>query len=268
MDNSINNQSIGFFDSGLGGLSVVEEVKKKLPNESIEYFADNLNQPYGEKSHKQLVGFSISIMDFLLSKKIKACVIACNTATAASLTILQKQFPLPIIGMVAPGVKHAISKTTNKKIGILATEFTVKSEIYAREIKKFQSEFKVYSTYCPECVAIVEEGKNNTPFAERIMSKYLLPLKKNKVDTLIIGCTHYAFLKDIIHEVMGEDVLIVDPAQSVAKELHKLLLCKGMLSASGTPKQNYYTSGNRELVERIAGKILKRRKFSFQKIVL
>jgi glutamate racemase len=255
--NQLKNQPIGFFDSGLGGLSVVKEVKKILPKESIEYYADNLNQPYGEKSLEQLIDYSFHIMDFLLGKNVKTCVIACNTATAASIKILKKHFTIPIIGMILPAVKEAISKTSNKKIGVIATEFTVKSQVYLNEIKKINPEIHVFSNYCPECVTLVEDGKNNSLEAEQIMQKYLIPLKKNRIDTLIIGCTHYAFLKNAITKYMGNKISLVDPAQSVALELRKVLTKEGILSNSGKTGENYYTSGDHETVEKIAQKILK-----------
>ena len=264
--NKIEDQPIGFFDSGLGGLSVVSEVKKLLPMESIEYFADNQNQPYGEKKHSQLNKYSFRIMDFLLKKKIKACVIACNTATAASLETLRKHFTIPIIGVIKPAVKDAISKTINKKIGIIATEFTSKSKIYPIEIKKIDPKISVFSYHCPECVALVEDGKNNSQEAEKVVQKYLFPLKKNRVDTLIIGCTHYAFLKNAIFKCMGNNITLIDPAKSTSQELRRVLFQKGILSTSKKITENYYTSGDNEVVEKIAKIILKTDEFNIEKV--
>ena len=264
--NGIEKQPVGFFDSGLGGLSVVSDVKKLLPGESIEYFADNQHQPYGEKSQSQIIKYSSKIMHFLLKKKIKACVIACNTATAASLDTLKENFNIPLIGVITPAVQDAIKNTLNKKIGIIATEFTSNSQIYQMKIKKIAPEINVFSNYCPECVALVENGKNNSPEAYEIIKKYLSPLKKAQIDTLIIGCTHYAFLKNIISKCMGEKVTLIDPAESTSRELKKLLIQKRILNKGKKIKENYYTSGVSDVVEKTARLILNKEEFIIQKI--
>ena len=254
--NAIEEQPIGFFDSGLGGLSVVSEVKKLLPRESIEYFADNQRQPYGEKSQDELIYYTLQIINFLMKKKIKICVIACNTATAASLKRAREYFPIPIIGVIRPAVKDAIKKTSKKRIGVIATEFTTKNGAYPEEIKKIAPEIKVFSNFCPEFVSIVEAGKFTAPETYEVAQKYLKPLKDEKIDTLILGCTHYSFLKKVISDIMGPRVLLVDPSVSTSLNLKEILTKKGILQKEGKYEENYYTTGLPEKVEKTVKIIL------------
>ena len=181
----MREQPIGFFDSGLGGLSVVKETKKILPLENIEYFADNQRQPYGEKSQLELVAYTLQIIKFLLKKKIKVCVIACNTATAAGLKQVREYFTIPIIGVIQPAVQDAIKKTSNKRIGVISTEFTTKNQAYPKEIKRVASEIKVFSNFCPRFVPLVEAGKLTAPETYEVAREYLKPLKELQIDTLI-----------------------------------------------------------------------------------
>ncbi len=177
----MKEQPVGFLDSGLGGLSVVKEVKKLLPRENIEYFADNQRQPYGEKSQPELIKYTSQIINFLLRKKIKACVMACNTATAASLKQVKEKYSIPIIGVIKPAVQDAIKKTSNKRIGVIATEFTIKNEAYPQEIKRIAPEIKVFSKFCPKFVSIVEAGKFTVPETYKVAREYQKPLKKLKL---------------------------------------------------------------------------------------
>ncbi|GAB4113765.1 MAG: glutamate racemase [Candidatus Caldatribacteriota bacterium] len=254
----MKNKPIGFMDSGLGGLSVLLEVRKLLPQEDFEYFADNYHQPYGEKSQKELVIFTKQIITFLLSQKIKIGIIACNTATAASLELIKKEFPIPIMGVIQPAVLEAVKKTKNKKIGVIATEYTIRSKIYTGEIKKINSQIEVYDNFCPRFVPLVEEGKFNQQETYLIAQEYLKPLKEAKVDTLILGCTHYSFLKRIIARIMGSAVQLVDPANSTARVLERLLRESGLLKEEGPGKEHYYTSGSPQKIEKIASIIMQK----------
>ncbi|MBU1290479.1 glutamate racemase [bacterium] len=264
----MKEQPVGFLDSGLGGLSVVKEVKKLLPRENIEYFADNQRQPYGEKNQSELIKFTFQIISFLLKKKIKICVIACNTATAASLKKAREYFSIPIIGVIQPAVQDAIKKTLNKKIGIIATEFTTKNGAYPKEIKKVAPEIKVFSNFCPKFVSIVEAGKFTAPETYEIAREYLKPLKEAQIDTLILGCTHYSFLKKVISEIMGSEIILIDPAVSTSLILKKILSQKGISGEEEKGEENYYTTGSPEKVERIAKIILNNDFFKIQKVQL
>jgi len=264
----MKGQPIGFLDSGLGGLSVVREVKKLLPRENIEYFADNQRQPYGEKSQPELIKYTSQIINFLLKKKIKACVIACNTATAASLKQAKENFFIPIIGVIKPAVQDAIKKTSNKRIGVIATEFTTKNEAYPREIKSIDAEIKVFSNFCPEFVSIVEAGKLTIPETYEVAREHLKPLKDAQIDTLILGCTHYSFLRKVISDIMGPEVILIDPATSTSLILKKVLNQKGILKEEGKSKENYYTTGFPKKVGKIAKIILNSDSFKIQKVKL
>ena len=264
----MRGQPIGFFDSGLGGLSVVKETKKILPLENVEYFADNQRQPYGEKSQLELVGYTLQIIKFLLKKKIKVCVIACNTATAAGLKQVRKHFSIPIIGVIQPAIQEAIKKTSNKRIGVIATEFTTKNQAYPKEIKRIAPEIKVFSNACPRFVALVEAGKLTAPETYEVAREYLKPLKELQIDTLILGCTHFSFLKKVISEIMGPEVVLIDPAVSSSLTLKEVLIQKGILKEEGKGEENYYTTGFPEEVKKTAKIILYSDNFEIQKVKL
>ncbi len=264
----MREQSVGFLDSGLGGLSVVKEVKKLLPRENIEYFADNQRQPYGEKNQSELVKFTLQIINFLLKKKIKICVIACNTATAASLKKAREYFSIPIIGVIQPAVQDAIKMTSSKRIGVIATEFTTKNQAYPKEIKRIAPEIKVFSNFCPEFVSIVEAGKFTAPETYEVARGYLRPLRDTQIDTLILGCTHYSFLKKVISDIMGPEVTLIDPAVSTALTLKEVIIQKGILKEEGKGEENYYTTGSPKKVEKTAKIILNDNNFKIKKVKL
>ncbi len=264
----MKEQPVGFLDSGLGGLSVVKEVKKLLPREDIEYFADNQRQPYGEKSQQELINYTLQIINFLLKKKIKACVIACNTATAASLKKAREYFSIPIIGVIQPAVQDAVKKTSNKRIGVIATEFTTKNGAYPKEIKSIAPEIKVFSNFCPEFVAIVEAGKFTAPETYEVAREYLKPLKDAQIDTLILGCTHHSFLKKVISEIVGPEVMLIDPAVSTSLILKEVLIQRGILKEEGKGEENYYTTGSPEKVKKTTKIILNNDFFQIKKVQL
>jgi glutamate racemase len=248
--------AIGVFDSGIGGFSVVKELKRLLPKENIEYFADHGRQPYGSKGQEEIEDFVIQIINFLLGKGIKACIIACNTATAAGLKRARELFDIPMIGVIEPGAKAAVAATGNKKIGLAATEFTVNSEAYQKEIKRINSEMEVFASPCPRFTPIVELGQLETVETYQAAKEYLKPIKDAQVDTLILGCTHYPFLEKIISEVMGPKVKLINPAYNTVLDLKKILEEKHLLKTDKNRKENYYTSGNPDNMKRMAKKLL------------
>ena len=264
----MRERPIGFLDSGLGGLSVIKEVKKLLPQENIEYFADNLRQPYGEKNQDELIEYTLQIISFFIKKKIKICVIACNTATAASLQKAREYFSIPVIGVIQPAVQDAIKKTSNKKIGVIATEFTTKKGAYPKEIKKIAPEIKVFSNFCPEFVSIVEAGKFTAPETYEVAREYLKTLKEAHIDTLILGCTHYSFLKKVISDIMDPGVVLVDPAVSTSLILKEVLIQKEILKEEGKGEENYYTTGSPVKVGKTAKIILNNGNFKIRKVKL
>ncbi len=228
----MRDSPIGVFDSGVGGLTVVKELIKELPKEDIIYFGDTARVPYGTKSPSTVKRYSIENTLFLLKFNVKLLVIACNTSSAIGLSLLQKFFSIPIIGVIKPGAKAAIRSTRNSRVGVIGTHATISSGAYEREIKHLNNNVKVLGQSCPLFVPLVEEGWIKDEIAKSVAVKYLAPLKKKKIDTLILGCTHYPLLRPIIQDVMGKDVKLVDSAEETAKEAKDLLEECGLKSDS------------------------------------
>ncbi len=230
----MDNRPIGVFDSGLGGLTVVKALRGRLPNESIVYFGDTARLPYGIKSQALVKQFSTQITRFLFEKNAKAVIIACNTATAMALNSLKNEFKnIPIIGVIEPGSEKAIFETISKKIGVIGTIATISSKAYEKTIQQKDSRVEIISKACPLFVPFVEEGLVNGSAINQIAKHYLSSFN-NKVDTLILGCTHYPLLKDIIFD-NTENINLIDSASSVAEGAHKVLLEHNLLSDGKTP---------------------------------
>jgi len=245
VDNHIN-KPIGIFDSGLGGLTVFEEITKLLPNESIIYVGDTARVPYGTKSKSVVIKFSLQIIRFLIKKNVKMIIVACNTASAYALDECKKIFPVPIIGVIDSGIKCALLKTKNKKIGVIGTEATIKSQIYPKLIKQKDKSIKIYSQACPLFVPIIEEGWfdiSHRKIINLVAEEYLSPLKKFRIDTLILGCTHYPIIRDIIYDIMGKNVEIISSAKTVAKETKYILEQKKLITTSiANPRYTFYVT--------------------------
>ena len=219
-----NENPIGVFDSGLGGLTVVREIKRLLPHENVIYLGDSARLPYGIKSKRQIIQFSLSNTRFLLKKKIKALVIACNSSSANAFYILKRQLLIPVIDVISPVSREASKQSCNKKIGVIGTRATIDSYAYQREIKKVNPNIKVYGQQCPLFVSLVEEGWLRNDIARSIVKRYLAALKKKRIDTLILGCTHYPLLKEIISGEVGKTMMVMDSGPSAARVLQKELL--------------------------------------------
>jgi len=258
--------AIGVLDSGIGGFSVVKELKRLLPKENIEYFADHARQPYGPKEQEEIEGFVVQIINFLLGKGIKACIIACNTATAAGLIKAKEFFDIPIIGVIEPGAKAAVATTSNRKIGLTATEFTVNSKAYYKEIKKNNPKIEIFANPCPKFTSLVELGKFETTETYQVAKEYLKPIKDAKVDTLILGCTHYLFLQKVISDIMGPEVKLVNPAYNAVLDLKKILEEKKLLKIDKDKKENYYTTGNPDNMKKMIKIIFNSFKYSVKKV--
>lgn len=265
----MNHSPIGIFDSGIGGLSVVLEMNKILPNENIEYFADHARQPYGLRKKEEVENFVIEIIQYLLSKDIKACIIGCNTATAAGLEKARRYFKIPIIGVIRAGAKAAAETTKSGKIGLIGTDLTIKSGEYVKEIKKINPQIEVITSSCPEFTPLVESGKIDTEETYSFARKYLDPIKKENVDSLILGCTHYPFLSKVIQEVMGFQVALINPAYNTVLEIKNILENKNLLNnLQHQRRENYYTTGNPKKVDKIAHLIMKDNKYQFRKVTI
>ena len=217
------NAPIGVFDSGVGGLTVAREIMRQLPEESMIYFGDTARVPYGTKSKDTIVRYSRQIVNFLLSKGVKAVVIACNTASALALADLQELYNVPIIGMVQPGAIAAMNATKNKNIGIIGTNATIKSGQYGQYLRKLDPSVTVVTKACPLFVPLVEEGLIDDRITEDMVSRYLREFKQYDIDSLILGCTHYPLLINPIQRFVGDKVTLVNPAYEVAKTLKQML---------------------------------------------
>lgn len=220
---------IGIFDSGVGGLTVLKEISKLIPTENIVYLGDTARVPYGIRSAETVVKYSIECADFLFKKQIKMLVVACNTSSSVSLDVLRERLPIPVIGVIEPGVRAALKVTKNGKIGIIGTEATVQSESYAKKIKSLNPNIEVISKACPLFVPLVEDGILEGAIAELVVERYLKDIKNSGIDTLILGCTHYPLLKKTIQKYM-EGITLVDSAQEIAEEVKIMLSQQGLLN--------------------------------------
>lgn len=219
----MNDAPIGIFDSGIGGLTVLRELFRKLPSEGTIYLGDTARVPYGIRSRETIIRYSLESMGFLLKKGVKLLVIACNTASAISLNEVKKHCPVPVIGVISPGAKAALRASRNKKIGVIGTEATIKSRSYINTIKALDGSASVFSKPCPLFVPLAEEGWTDNEIAGLTAKKYLNPFKDKGIDTLLLGCTHYPLLKDAISSVIGKNISLIDSAVETAKETEGIL---------------------------------------------
>ncbi|MCI8886686.1 MAG: glutamate racemase [Hungatella sp.] len=235
------NASVGVFDSGIGGLTVAREIMRQMPGESIVYFGDTARVPYGSKSQDTVLRYSRQIIRFLMTQKVKAIVIACNTASAYALETVEKEFDIPIIGVIRAGARTAVKATRNKKVGVIGTEGTIKSGIYTEVMNQMRPGLEVTGKPCPLFVPLVEEGLLHDSVTDEIASRYLSELKSRFVDTLVLGCTHYPLIRSTLRRLMGEDVVLVNPAYETAIELKSLLEEKGLVcDIERTPEEKYH----------------------------
>lgn len=257
------NAPIGVFDSGVGGLTVVREIMRQIPNEKIIYFGDTARVPYGSKSKETITRYSRQIVRFLESQDVKAIVIACNTASAYALSELEKEVNIPIIGVVKPGAKVAAEATKNGKIGVIATEGTISSGIYSSYIKEIKKDAKVIGKACPLFVPLVEEGLWEDPVTDEIARRYLTEFTQQDkdIDTLILGCTHYPLIRSTLSRIAGENVTLVNPAYETARELKELLSEKDLLNDKelglGDNRYQFYVSDKADKFQNFANSIIK-----------
>ncbi len=219
----MNRRPIGLFDSGIGGLTVVRELERQLPHESLIYFGDTARVPYGNKSPETVRRFSREILDFLLSRDVKLVVVACNTATAHALAELQRVSPVPVEGVIEPGARAAVQASRTGRIGVIGTAGTVASGAYEKAIRAQNGKVEVTARACPLFVPLVEEGWLDHPAARLIAEEYLRPLEQHRIDTLVLGCTHYPLLKPLLASVLGPSIALIDSAEQTAAAVSKEL---------------------------------------------
>ena len=252
---------IGVFDSGVGGLTVVREIIRQIPNEKIVYFGDTARVPYGSKSRDTVTRFSEQIVRFLKTFQVKTIVVACNTVSACAMEALEQDTDIPMIEVVKPGAKMAAEMTRNGKVGVIATEATIGSGIYTRYIQNLNKKVTVYGKACPLFVPLVEEGLWEDPVTEEIARRYLTELIDIDIDTLILGCTHYPLIRSTVKKIMGEGVALVNPAYETARELKKMLEKHDLLCTEtpglGSNRYQFYVSDKAEKFVRFANSIIK-----------
>jgi len=232
---------IGVFDSGVGGLSVLREIRRELPNENLLYVADSAHAPYGDKSDDEIEVRAIAIVEFLVNRQAKAIVVACNTATGAAIATLRARFSVPIVAM-EPAVKPAATHTKSGVVGVLATSRTLSSGNFARLSARFGTDVNFLMQACPGLVEQVESGNLSGSDTRQLVERYVLPLLERNADTLVLGCTHYPFLTPLIQEIAGASVTIINPAPAVARELRRRLESIAMLSQGARPGVEHFWS--------------------------
>ena len=218
-----SNAPIGVFDSGVGGLTVAREIMRQLPEERLIYFGDTARLPYGSKSKATIIRYSRQILRFLESQNVKAIVVACNTATALALPVLQAEATVPVLGVIDAAARVASEKTRNGRVGVVATTATIESSMYTKALKACNPKIQVYGKACPLLVPLVEEGWIHDSITEEVVNRYIKDMEYKSIDTLILGCTHYPLLRSTFRRVVGENVILVNPAYETAMELGRVL---------------------------------------------
>lgn len=265
----MNRNPIGIFDSGIGGLSVVNKVLEEFPGEEIIYLGDAARLPYGTKSSTTVKKFAIQDTEFLLKFNPKLIIIACHTVSSIASDFLRKRFPqIYFIDVIGPSVEEAVKITKNKRIGIIGTPATIRSGRYKEDLLKRKKNLKVFSKACPLFVPLVEEGWFNHPVTYQVVKIYLEDLKKKDIDTLILGCTHYPFLKKAIKDVMGEKINLVDPTEGVIREVKDYLSRNSAFSNLKNPSVHLYFSDFNPYFKKILTYFLKNKNYKLSQVNL
>jgi glutamate racemase len=240
---SLNSAPVGVFDSGIGGLTVAQEVIRQLPHESVIYFGDTARVPYGPKSPDTVRRYSREIAGYLREQGVKSIVIACNTATAHALGVLRDELDMPVIGVVEPGARAAVAATTQGHIGVIGTVGTIKSGAYERAIRAIDPDVMITARACPLFVPLVEEGWTDHDATRLVAREYLEPLLAAEIDTLVLGCTHYPLLKPLLREVLGSSVRLIDSAEETAAETARTLAAASLAAdANAEPVYRFVAS--------------------------
>jgi glutamate racemase len=262
-----NNSPIGVFDSGIGGLTVVKELMEHLPNEEIIYLGDTARVPYGTKSKETVTRFAFECAEFLMSKKVKMLVIACNTISASSLDEIEAKFPIPVQGVIISGARAALRATTTKRIGVIGTERTISSGAYIDAIRAMDNEIQIFPKACPLFVPLVEEGWLDIEVTYLTAIEYLAPYKPKGIDTLVLACTHYPLLKGVIQRVVGRKVTLIDSAAETAKTVSETLKKINIERTADTlPSHQFYVSDNPEKFMQVGERFLNKAIRNIQEI--
>ena len=250
-------RAIGVFDSGVGGLTVLRELRSQIPDESLVYLGDTARVPYGTKSSPTVLRYAHEAARFLLAQRVKLLVVACNTASAVALDDLAERYHVPVIGVIEPGARRALEVTRKGRIGVIGTEGTVRSGAYERALRAARSDVNVFAAACPLFVPLAEEGWANHEIARMAAREYLKPLLDQGIDTLVLGCTHYPLLKQTLQDVTGAGVQLVDSARETAKTVAQRLMEQQLLQhdkAAAPPR--YFVTDIPDRFERVGGSFL------------
>ncbi len=239
-----NRKPIGVFDSGIGGLTVVRALMQRLPHENIVYFGDTARVPYGPKSPQVVREYALQDTDFILSHDVKMIVVACNTVSAVALDVVKKRAgSMPVVGVIVPGAEAAVRATTKKRIGVIGTLGTIRSDVYSSAIREASRDIEVFSQACPLFVPLAEEGWTHHQATELIAKEYLFPLTTQKIDTLVLGCTHYPILRDTIDKVLHGAITLIDSGEATAETVGEILQKEGLVNPSTeTPNIQFHVS--------------------------
>lgn len=261
------NRPIGVFDSGIGGLTVLKEIIRELPAENTIYLGDTARVPYGIRSAETVIRYSFENTKFLTTRGIKLLVIACNTASSVSLDAVKSWISIPVIGVIEPGAKAAVRATLNKKIGIIGTEATIRSGSYTKAIKAIEGDIEVFGLACPLFVPLVEEGWTEGSVATMIAEKYLEEIRGKGIDTVVLGCTHYPLLKQVIASVLEEGVRLIDSAIEISREIKTMLESLDLKKyGKGNQSMEFYVTDSPERFLKVGERFLGRKIERIEKI--
>ncbi len=256
---SAANAAIGVFDSGIGGLTVVQALIEVLPHEHLIYLGDTGRYPYGTKSAETVRRYSLENAEFLIDKGIKLLVVACNTVSAVALDAVRAAVAIPVLGVIEPGARAAVTHTRNRKVGVIGTEVTIASGAYTQALKRLQPGLEIYTRACPLFVPLAEEGWTDNDIARATASLYLTSLKRSGIDTLVLGCTHYPLLAEVIAEFMGRKIRLVDSAQTTAHAARAVLAEHGLARRTGTGSVSFFVTDAPDRFQKVGARFMGQR---------
>ncbi|HST19862.1 MAG TPA: glutamate racemase [Blastocatellia bacterium] len=270
LENPVNSDApIGIFDSGVGGLTVFRAIERRLPNESLIYLGDTARVPYGTRSAATVERYALEDLAFIQSKNVKAIVIACNTISAFAANLLREQSSLPVIGVIRAGARRAVEMTRSGYVGVIATKGTIASGAYERAMRSMRSDIETISRACPLFVPLAEEGWVDHPATKMIAEEYLAEIRASRVDTLVLGCTHYPLLRPVIEQVMGDHISYVDSGEAVADVVADMLSEQGLLRTANQPRtEEFYVTDSDLYFRRVAESFLGRPLESIESVEL
>lgn len=249
----MNSNPIGVFDSGIGGLTVVKEILKELPEENLVYLGDTARVPYGTRGQEVIKKFALELTNFLLKRKVKFLVVACNTISSTCLDVIEYISPVPVLGVIKGAAQEAATVTKTNVVGVIGTPATISSQVYEKALKKINPKIRVITQACPLFVPLAEEGRVSDKATQLIAEEYLKKFKGTNVDILILGCTHYPVLRKVIQKVMGKNVKLIDSASPTAKKLKEILQKENLMNGEKKVKHQFFVTDAPERVKKVSG---------------